>query len=140
MCSFSVAVNKRRQQQEGQPQTDYFRVTAWRQLAEICAKYLDKGKKVCVIGSISLSTYIGNDGQNHASMEVSADDVEFLSPKDEQGEAAPAQAPARAPSAYNRAAEQQYLMAEREGIKNDSVSTGSKYVEVTPEDESELPF
>ena len=81
VCSFTVAVN-RKNKQEGQPEADFFRVTAWRGLADICAKYLAKGKKVAVVGTVSLHTYQSN-GETKASMEVNADDVEFLSPKSE---------------------------------------------------------
>ena len=146
VCTFTVAVNRRRQQQEGQPEADFFRVSAWRQLGENCAKYLDKGRKVCVIGAVSLRTFTGQDGQTRASLEVTADDVEFLTPKGEPGESVPFQSPVHTPTAYDRAAEQQYLLAERERIKNDSASapavssTGKPFVNVTPEDESELPF
>lgn len=82
VCSFTVAVN-RRNQKEGQPEADFFRVTAWRQLGENCAKYLAKGRKVCAVGPVSVSTYTGNDGATKANLEVTADDVEFLSPKDQ---------------------------------------------------------
>lgn len=83
VCSFTIAVNRRRSSQgnNNQPEADYFKITAWRQLAEICQKYLSKGKKVFVSGSISVSTYEGKDGKTHASMEVTADDIEFLSAK-----------------------------------------------------------
>lgn len=83
VCSFTVAVNRRRTD-GNQPEADFFRVTAWRQLAEICGKYLAKGRKVAVVGSVSVSTYQGNDGQTKASMEVTADDIEFLTPKGEE--------------------------------------------------------
>ena len=82
VCSFTVAVN-RRNQKEGQPEADFFRVTAWRQLGENCGKYLAKGRKVAVVGMVSVSTYQANDGSTRAQMEVTADDVEFLSPKDQ---------------------------------------------------------
>ena len=82
VCSFTVAVN-RRNTREGQPDADFFRVTAWRQMGENCGKYLAKGRKVCVVGSVSVSTYTGNDGSTKANLEVTADDVEFLSPKDQ---------------------------------------------------------
>ena len=52
VCNFTVAVN-RKARTDGHPEADYFRVTAWRTLGESCAKYLTKGKKVCVIGAIS---------------------------------------------------------------------------------------
>ena len=82
VCSFTVAVN-RRNQKEGQPEADFFRVTAWRQLGENCGKFLAKGRKVAVVGMVSVSTYQANDGSTRAQMEVTADDVEFLSPKDQ---------------------------------------------------------
>lgn len=82
VCTFTVAVN-RRNAKEGQPDADFFRVTAWRQLGENCGKFLAKGRKVAVVGMVSVSTYQANDGSTRAQMEVTADDVEFLSPKDQ---------------------------------------------------------
>ena len=82
VCSFSVAVNHRKKV-EGQPEADFFRVTAWSQLGENCAKYLSKGKKVSVTGSVSVRTYDTQNGEHRASLEVTAIDCEFLSPKSE---------------------------------------------------------
>jgi single-strand DNA-binding protein len=88
VCSFTVAVNRRRKV-EGQPEADFFRVSAWRQLGENCAKYLEKGRKVAVVGSVEARAYQANDGTTRASLEVNADDVEFLSSRNEQSENAP---------------------------------------------------
>ena len=85
LCTFTVTVNRRGKDAEA-PETDFFRVTAWRALGETCAKYLMKGKKVCVTGPVSVSTYQSNDGKTRASMEVTANDVEFLTPRYEQAE------------------------------------------------------
>ena len=86
VCSFSVAVNRRRSSQNnGVPEVDYFRVTAWRALGETCHQYLAKGRKVAVTGSVSVSTYEPRTGGMRASLEPNADDVEFLTPR-EQGE------------------------------------------------------
>jgi len=80
VCTFTVAVNKRKK--EGQEQeADFFRVTAWRERGELCAKFLQKGKKVCVIGPVGVSTYEAQDGSTKASLEVTADEIEFLSPR-----------------------------------------------------------
>ena len=81
VCNFSVAVNRRRKV-NGQPDADFFRVTAWNGLGENCAKYLTKGKKVAVVGSVSVHAYKKKDGEADASLEVLADDVEFLSSRD----------------------------------------------------------
>ena len=93
VCSFTVAVNRRKTQGNQNPEADYFRVTAWDNMAKICNQYLAKGRKVAVVGSGSRHTYTTQDGKSGASLEVTAQDVEFLSPKGEsQGEQpAPAQ-------------------------------------------------
>ncbi len=77
LTNFTVAVNGRKK--DDQPL--FVRVTTWRGLAENCQRYLAKGRKVAVVGSISLNTYTGNDGQQRASVEMNADEVEFLSPR-----------------------------------------------------------
>lgn len=86
VCSFNVAVNKRMGANAQHPEADYFRVTAWRGLAENCQKFLAKGRKVAVTGAVSVSTYQAKDGTTKATLEVTADDVEFLSPKGEASE------------------------------------------------------
>ena len=102
VCDFTVAVNRRqrRDAQGGQPEADFFRVTAWRERGELCAKYLAKGRKVCVIGPVRVRTYTGNDGTTRASLEVTADDVEFLSARNENEAAGGYSAPA-APEAHS---------------------------------------
>jgi single-strand DNA-binding protein len=105
VCNFTVAVNRRRQQNAEHPEADFFRVAAWEKTGEACAKYLAKGRKVAVVGSVSVHTYTGNDGATRASLGVNADDVEFLSSRNE-GEAGGYTAPAapEAPSADSQAA------------------------------------
>ena len=80
VCTFTVAVNRRKENQDGSHDADFFRVTVWRQLGELCAKFLDKGRKVCVIGEVALHTW-EKDGKTGANMEVTANNVEFLSPR-----------------------------------------------------------
>ena len=81
VCSFTVAVNRRRKT-NGQPEADFFRVSAWNKLGENCQKYLAKGKKVFVSGTVSAHAFTGQDGTPMASIDIMANDVEFLSPKD----------------------------------------------------------
>lgn len=78
ICTFTIAVNRRGKDEKA---VDYFRVTAWRQLAENCQRFLAKGRKVAVTGAVSLNTYTKKDGTGGASLEVNADEVEFLSPR-----------------------------------------------------------
>lgn len=81
VCTFTIAVNRRFAQQGGEKLTDFFRINAWRQLGETCAKYLAKGRKVAVVGELQARTYEAKDGTTRMSLDVSADEVEFLSPR-----------------------------------------------------------
>ena len=94
VCQFTIAVNRRFPGPDGQKQTDFFRINTWRQLAESCNKYLSKGKKVAIVGELQARTYTANDGTTRMSLDVSADEVEFLSPKEEPKEAPRATTPA----------------------------------------------
>jgi single-strand DNA-binding protein len=97
VCDFTVAVNRRKTQSNPEPGADFFRIAAWGALGELCAKYLSKGKKASVIGSVSVRQYTSNDGEARASLEVNASEVEFLSPRGEQ-DAEPTSEPASAPT------------------------------------------
>lgn len=83
VCNFTVAVN-RRTRAGNQPEADYFRVTAWRALGENCAKYLAKGRKVMTCGPVTARAYAGSDGHTHATLELTAEEVEFLTPRSSQ--------------------------------------------------------
>lgn len=91
VCQFTLAVNRRFPGPDGQKITDFFRVVTWKTQAENCAKYLAKGRKCAAIGELQARTYEAKDGTTRLSLDVSADEVEFLSPKDEQKPAEPRQ-------------------------------------------------
>ena len=79
---------------------DFFGVSVWRGLGESCAKYLRKGAKVCVIGAVGVRTYQTNSGETRAVMEVNADDVEFLSGRNENRQENAAPTPAGTPEGF----------------------------------------
>jgi len=81
VCSFTIAVNRRFKDASGEQKTDFFRVNAWRGLGESCARYLSKGKKCAVIGEIQPRLYEDKKGTTRMSLDVQADEVEFLTPK-----------------------------------------------------------
>ncbi|MBR6954707.1 MAG: single-stranded DNA-binding protein [Clostridia bacterium] len=105
VCDFTVAVNSRRRggQNNGQQQDDtqFFRCTAWRGLADVISRYATKGTKVCVIGPVSARTYTGNDGNTRVSLEVTVEDFEFASSRSAEGAAAPAPQGEMSPTAQN---------------------------------------
>ena len=74
--TFTVAVNRRGA--GNRDEAEFVDVTAWRGLAENCAKYLKKGRKVAVVGESRAYGWIKQNGEAGAKIELNAQDVEFL--------------------------------------------------------------
>lgn len=128
VCNFTIAVNRRfRNQQTGQQETDFLNVIAWRQLAELCNKYLVKGRKVAVTGSIQTRTYEAKDGSKRSTFDIVADEVEFLTPQNQQSSTQ------SAPWAYTTAASKDSGTAYAPQPHND-------FGGFTRVDDEELPF
>lgn len=83
VCEFTIAVNRKSWKTE-EVTSDLFRISAWRKLGETCSRYLEKGRKVAVIGELKASTYVDKDGITRVSLDVLADEVEFLSSRSER--------------------------------------------------------
>ncbi len=100
-CSFRLAVNRRYTNQQGVREADFLPIICWRQTAELCTRYLSKGRKVAVEGSIQTRSYDAQDGSKRYVTEIIADNVEFLGSREDGarqgGFDAPAAAPAPAP-------------------------------------------
>lgn len=82
---FSMAVTRKRNDASGNPveNTTWFRVTAWRRLAETLDQltqngYLAKGKQVYVLGTLEMREYTDANGQQRQSLDVNADEVQLL--------------------------------------------------------------
>ncbi len=84
VCRFSIAVSRDYASQDGTRETDFFNITVWRGRAENCGKYLKKGNKVAVIGSLQTRSYEDKDGIKRNVTDIVASDVEFLTPKNAQ--------------------------------------------------------
>ena len=78
VCHFGIAVNRSYSSSDGERQTDFFNVTAWRGLADTVARYTKKGNKVAVTGSIQIRNYEDNQGARRTAVDVIAQDIEFL--------------------------------------------------------------
>ncbi len=85
VCRFSIAVSRRFTAADGSRETDFFNVTAWRGTADNCAKFLKKGSKVAVTGSIQTRNFERQDGTKGFAVDIIADEVEFLSTKNDGG-------------------------------------------------------
>lgn len=91
VCSFTIAVNRRSREQ----QTDFINCVAFKDRAEVIAKYFNKGSSICVTGSIQTRTWTDQQNNKRYATEVMVDEVHFVDSKSES--TAPAPAPASAP-------------------------------------------
>ena len=81
LCRFSLAVQRRFAGQDGEREADFINIVVWRGQADNCYKYLKKGSKCGVVGSLQTRSYDAQDGTKRYSTDVVADEVEFLSTK-----------------------------------------------------------
>ncbi len=81
VCSFSVAVTERwndRQTNERREKTNWYRISCWRGLAETANQYVRKGMQIMISGTVEASSFMGQDGQPRATLELTARDMQFL--------------------------------------------------------------
>ena len=75
VCRFAIAVNRIYSGSDGTRETDYFNITVWRTQAENCGKYLKKGSKVAISGSLQNRSYEDKDGVKRNVTDIVADGV-----------------------------------------------------------------
>lgn len=99
VCSFSIAVNRRKAQNEQDTKCDFINVVAWRERAEFVSRYFKKGNPILIVGQIQTRSYTDNSGNKRTATEVLAEEVSFVpGVKKEDAEPAKYQTPA---SVYN---------------------------------------
>ena len=84
VCTFTLAVSRRFKNANGGNDTDFLNVVVWRQQADNCAKYLKKGSKAAVIGSIQTRSY-EVEGVKRYATDIVAEEVQFLSTRANEG-------------------------------------------------------
>lgn len=85
VAKFTLAVNRARQNAQGEREADFIPVVVWQKQAENCANYIGKGSLVAVEGRIQVRTYDAKDGQKRWVTEVVAENVRFLDKKSSGG-------------------------------------------------------
>lgn len=86
LCRFTLAVQRRYASNEGEREADFINVVVWRAAADNCYKYLKKGSKAGVVGSMQTRSYDAQDGTKRYTTDVVAEEVEFLSSKSQSGQ------------------------------------------------------
>ena len=87
VCTFSLATTDRFKDKQGEQQerTEWHNIVAWAGLAEICGKYLHKGKQVYIEGRIQNRSYEDRDGKKRYITEIVANEMQMLGRADEKG-------------------------------------------------------
>lgn len=75
VCRFGIAINQKFNDKE---ETTFLNIVTWNGLAENCAKYLNKGSKVAVVGEIRVNEWETKDGEKKKNYEINANQIEFL--------------------------------------------------------------
>ncbi|MBQ3165893.1 MAG: single-stranded DNA-binding protein [Clostridia bacterium] len=78
VCRFAIAVNRTYAQSDGTRETDFFNITVWRTHAENCGRFLKKGSKVAIVGSLQNRSYEDKEGVKRNVTDIVASEVEFL--------------------------------------------------------------
>jgi len=78
VASFTLAVDRPFRDQQGNRETDFIDIVAWRKLAEQVSQYMSKGRMVAVEGRLQIRSYETQDGQKRKVAEVVADGIRFL--------------------------------------------------------------
>ncbi len=85
VCRFSIAITRRYVGADGNREADFINIVTWRGLADNCAKYLKKGSKVAVCGSLQTRSYENKEGVKVNVFEIVAEEVEFLTSRTQSG-------------------------------------------------------
>ena len=86
VCSFTLAIDRRFKNQQGERETDFIPIVAWRQTAELAARYFSKGSKMALVGTIQPRSWEDDNGERRYITEVIADEIYFADSKRQQND------------------------------------------------------
>lgn len=81
VCTFTLAVDRRFKNANGERQADFIPIVVWRKQAEFCSRYFSKGSRMAVVGSIQTRSWDDPEGKRQYKTEVVADEVYFTESK-----------------------------------------------------------
>lgn len=86
VAGFTLAVDRGFTNRQGERETDFINIVAWRKLGETCANYLSKGRLVAVEGRLQIRSYDDSQGIRRKAAEVVVNEVKFLDGKKDSGQ------------------------------------------------------
>ena len=86
---FSIAVNRRFKNEDGEYETDFFNVVAWRGTAEFITNYFGKGKRIGIVGRLQTGKYTDKDGNERTSTEIVVNEAYLIENKSQEDNSTP---------------------------------------------------
>ena len=86
---FSIAVNRRFKNENGEYDTDFFNVVAWRGTAEFITNYFGKGKRIGIVGRLQTGKYTDKDGNERTSTEIVVNEAYLIENKSQEDNSTP---------------------------------------------------
>ena len=83
VANFRLAVNRDYKSMDGSYKTDIIDIEIWNKKAEICAKYLTKGRLISVNGSLRIENYLNSNGEHKTITRIKAENFNFLDSKNQ---------------------------------------------------------
>lgn len=83
-CNFTIAVDRRFKDKDGNRQADFISCVAWKQTAAFIQKYFKKGSRIGIVGSIQTRTFEDQNGQKRYITEVVVEEAEFVESNNRQ--------------------------------------------------------
>ena len=105
VTSFTIAVNRRITAPDGKAVADFFRVTAWRQNADLVAKFFRRGSAIFIVGTVQNRSYVDREGVKRYVTDIVAEEISFVDSKGETAsvpgaDGAPVEKPAPLASSF----------------------------------------
>lgn len=147
VCSFTLAVDRRFKNANGERQADFISCTAWRQTAEFVSRYFRQGSRLALVGSIQTSSWEDNDGKRQYRTDVVADEVYFADSKRSEGNSSYQSSYGDSDShrgSYNASGDNRRRSYNNDqqtsSTRNDSVPSYQDAFAPGPDDDNVLPF
>ncbi len=136
VVNFQVAVNRPYSRSEADQQTDFIRVVAWRRQAETLAQYVRKGALIGIDGRLQSNSFEDQTGQRRTTIEVLADSIQFLEPKNQDSPSGGYDAPRQNQSSSSR------YTNESNDYQNNRYNRSNQNTQAPPLDieDDDLPF